>query len=153
MKHLDPSICIENRPTQIWMSEYTKMCAFFDAYHPSKSLLGSHCLVTKFAAFLKKKFPNKNIKLLLHVSRTLTRSRIQLINLQKREEKKLKRAARAAEILEKIKKPATKFIQKKISKVKNLSIRGGKKLNQLVSHSYKLRLSVRGANKLTELSN
>ena len=67
----------------------------------------------------------------------------------------MRRAKRAAEKLKKLNKsksPSDKITAKKIAAAKKLSVRGAKKLNQLMAHSYNTRLSLRGANKKSELS-
>ena len=41
-----------------WLNKFLEMCDKFDSYHPPKYLLTTHGIVTKFAGFLKSKFPN-----------------------------------------------------------------------------------------------
>ena len=71
----------------------------------------------------------------------------------KRERNKLKKIEKLKK-LKKPEKPALKMARKikKTAAKKHLSLRGAKKLNQLMTHSYRTRLSVRGGNKKAELA-
>ena len=70
----------------------------------------------------------------------------------KREQNKLKKIKKLKKM--NLTKPAVKMARKikKFAVKTKLSLRGQKKINQIISHSYSTRLSVRGANKKAELA-